>query len=251
MARTSLAFWGLVLAATAIAAPALAADLPQPPPAPQAPAVYIPPPPPVYNWGGIYFGLNGGYGFGDSKWTPPAGTGTGDFNVDGGLVGGTLGANFQSGEWVFGIEADLDWADIKGSVSSTTLCPPVGPTSCTFQTENDWLGTVRGRFGYAFDRVLVYGTAGGAFGNIKPQLTVTPILGSSNSTEFGWTAGAGVEFALALNWTARIEYLFVDLSNGSFTCGLAQCPTAAMTVPVSFDASLVRVGVDYKFGGGY
>jgi outer membrane immunogenic protein len=251
MARISSACWGFIVAATAIATPALAADLPQPPPPlPQAPAAYIPPPPPVYNWGGIYFGLNGGYGFGNSEWSPASGTGTGNFNVSGGLVGGTLGANFQSGEFVFGVEGDLDWTDIKGNVSSTTICPSGGTTSCTFQTENDWLATLRGRFGYAFDRVLVYGTAGGAFGNIKPQLSVPPIVGSSNSTEFGWTAGAGLEFALALNWTARIEYLFVDLSKGSFSCGLAQC-TSVTTVPVSFDASLVRIGLDYKFGGGF
>ena len=246
MARVSSAFWGLLLAAMAIASPALAADLPQPlPPAPQAPVAYIPPPPPVYNWGGIYFGLNGGYSFGSSNWSSSGASGTGNFNLSGGLVGGTLGANFQSGEFVFGIEGDLDWTDIKGSVSSTTICPFGG--SCTFQTENDWLGTVRGRFGYAFDRVLVYGTAGGAFGNIKPQLT-NALVGSSTSTEFGWTAGAGVEFALPANFTARIEYLFVDLSKGSFACTAAQCMTA-VSVPVSFDASMVRVGLDYKFGG--
>jgi outer membrane immunogenic protein len=242
MAYDSLTRVMLVLAATAAAGPVLAADLraPMPPPAPQAPAAYIPAPA-VYNWGGIYFGLNGGYGFGDSAWTPAGTAGTGDFSTNGGLFGATLGANFQTGVLVFGIDTDLDWSGIKGNISCFA-----GAAACNFQTENDWLGTVRGRVGYAFNRVLVYGTAGGAFGNIKPQLT-DPLVGSSNNTEFGWAAGAGIEFALPANITARIEYLFVDLANGSFACGAAQC-APAMTIPVSFDASLVRAGLDYKFG---
>ncbi len=244
--RNSLARVMLVLAATAAAGSAFAADLPpMPPPEAKAPVTYIPPPQ-QYNWAGVYFGLNGGYDFGDSQWNPPGLASSGNFNVSGGLVGSTLGANFQSGALVFGVEADLDWTDIKGNVSSATC--PGGGASCTFQTENDWLGTVRGRVGYAFDRVLVYGTAGGAFGNIKPQLTTAPLVGSTNSTEFGWAAGAGVEVALLANFTARIEYLFVDLSNGSFSCTASQCGTAA-SIPVSFDASLVRAGLDYKFGG--
>jgi outer membrane immunogenic protein len=227
----------------AIAGPALAADLPPAPlPPPQAPAAYVPVVAPVYNWGGIYFGLNGGYGFGSSAWSPAGTTGTGNFDVNGGLVGSTLGVNFQTGAFVFGIEGDIDWSDIKGSTSNTTTC---GGDTCTFQTENDWLGTVRGRVGYAFDRVLVYGTGGGAFGNIKPTLTDTTAgtVTSTSSTEFGWTAGAGVEVAITAHFTAKAEYLFVDLSKGSFTC--ATCGA----VPVSFDANLFRVGLNYKFGG--
>ncbi len=245
--RKSLSRVMFVLAAITAAGSACAADLPSmSPPVAKAPASYIPAPPPVYNWGGIYFGLNGGYAFGDSEWSPPGFTGTGNFDVNGGLFGATLGANYQTGAFVFGVEGDIDWTDIKGNVASTAC--PGGFASCTFQTENDWLGTVRGRLGYAFDRVLVYATGGGAFGNIKPQLTTAALAGSTNSTEFGWAAGAGVEVALPANFTARVEYLFVDLSNGTFACTAAQCGTAT-SVPVSFDASLVRAGVDYKFGG--
>jgi outer membrane immunogenic protein len=225
-------------------APALAADLPAPPPPPQAPAAYVPVAAPVYNWGGIYVGINGGYGFGDSAWSPAGTVGTGNFDVNGPLVGGTIGANFQSGQFVFGVEGDIDWSDIKGSTTNITTC---GGDTCTFQTQNDWLGTVRGRVGYAFDRMLVYATAGGAFGDIKANLTnvTTSATASATSTEFGWTAGGGVEYGITQNITARVEYLFVDLSNGSLTC--ATCGTAA--VPVSFDASLVRAGINFKFGG--
>jgi outer membrane immunogenic protein len=219
----------------AAAGQALAADLPQaapPPLPPQAPAAYVPMVAPVYNWGGIYFGLNGGYGFGNSEWTnspfPPGNSGT--FEVTGFLVGPTLGANFQSDAWVFGIEGDIDasWLDGK---ENNTFCV------VTCETKNTWLGTFRGRVGYAADRVLFYGTAGGAFGDIQSGSDG----GFDKSTELGWTAGAGAEAAFTDNWTARIEYLFVDLENGSCSVNCVAGTT------VKFDANLIRLGVDYKF----
>lgn len=235
--------------ALAVASPALAADLP-PASAPRAPAAYVPAVAPIYNWNGIYVGINGGYGFGNSNWnadpTIPF-PGTGDFNISGGLVGGTIGANFQTGPFVFGIEADGDWSDIKGNVSGTPATCGAGFT-CSFQTSNEWMATIRGRIGYAFSRVLVYGTGGGAAGDVKAQLTTTAAGGSlsTDTTEFGWAAGAGIEVAVTDNLTAKVEYLFVDLSNGSLSCSVATCGVAT-NVPVSFDASLVRGGLNYKF----
>jgi outer membrane immunogenic protein len=225
--------------------PALAADLPAVAP-PQAPAVYAPPVAPVYNWGGLYIGINGGYGFGNSDWnaTPGFGggaTGTGNFDIDGELAGGTIGANFQSGQIVFGVEADGDWTNITGSSSSGDC------TGATCQTSNDWLTTFRGRLGYAFDRVLVYGTGGGAVGDVKSSLSVPGFTGvSSSSTEFGWTAGAGVEVGITENITAKVEYLYMDLSNGTLACPAGTCG-AALSIPVQFDASLVRAGLNFKF----
>ncbi len=222
--------------------PALAADLPAAPP-PQAPARYVPAVAPVYNWSGIYVGINGGYAFGNSNWNSTSGfsPGTGNFKIKGGLVGGTLGVNFQSGSFVYGIEGDGDWTNIKGNTSGGA-CAGAG-LFC--QTSNDWLATFRGRLGYAFDRVLVYGTAGGAVGDVKGTFT-SPILSlSTDSTQFGWTAGGGVEFAITDNVTAKAEYLFVDLSNGSLNCTVAVCGTAS--VPVQFDASIVRAGLNFKF----
>jgi outer membrane immunogenic protein len=240
----------------------LAADLPpanMPPPVPmpppaRAPATYVPSNvPALYNWGGLYFGINGGYGFGSgsfggSKWTFPAGTTlipgctagctTGAFGTQGGVVGSTFGANYQAGPMVFGFEADIDWSNIYGSNSSTAaVCP-----SC--KTTNDWLGTARLRVGFAADRVLLFATGGGAFGDIKPSLPTSLGGGSNDSTEFGWAAGAGIEAALAENWTSKIEYLYVDLSNGSCTTACSAPPAAA----VSFSTSLVRGGINYKFG---
>jgi outer membrane immunogenic protein len=215
----------------------LAADLPprMPPPPPRAPA-YVPIAPPMYNWGGIYIGLNGGYGFGNTNWSG-AGSSTGNFNIQGPLAGGTLGANFQTGQFVFGIEGDGDWSNIKGSESaSNAVCP-----GC--QTANTWLATLRARAGVAWDRVLLYGTAGGAAGSINA--TGAGITSTSNS-EFGWTAGGGLEYGITDNVTAKIEYLYVNLQNGSFSCP-ATCTGGPFTGSVSFDTSLVRAGLNFKF----
>jgi len=216
--------------AFAAAGHALAADLPQPGPPPQAPVAYIPTVAPVYNWGGIYFGVNGGYGFGKSKQTSTLGT-TGTFNTTGFLVGPTLGANFQTDAFVFGIEGDFDASWMQGT-SGPAVC--LGTVQC--ETKNTWLGTLRARVGYAADRVLFYGTAGGAFGNIEQGVKGGSLASSSKA---GWTAGAGVEVAFADNWTARVEYLFVALQNASFS--------APPATTVTFNANIVRLGVDYKF----
>jgi outer membrane immunogenic protein len=228
MKRISIAVVVLVVAVSR----ALAADLPQapPPPPPEAPAAYIPATVPVYNWGGIYFGLNGGYGFGNSDWTGGA-VSSGDFSTSGFLVGGTVGVNFQMDQFVLGAETDLDYAPISGDGPST-FCQ-----NC--QTSSTWLGTTRVRAGFAADRVLFYGTAGAAYGNVQASAFDT----TNTSTEIGWTAGAGVEAAFTDNWTARIEYLFVDLRSGSCTSACGSPPTQS----VSFDENLIRAGVDFKF----
>ena len=145
-------------------------------PAKAAPAYVVPP---LYNWTGFYVGINGGYGWGTSSFSAPFTTGS--FDTSGGLVGGTLGYNWQSGQVVFGLEGDLDWTSIRGS-------SPCGASSC--ETRNDWLGTVRGRLGYAFDRFMPYVTGGAAFGNIKTSIAG---FGSSSDTNIGWTLGAGIE----------------------------------------------------------
>ena len=236
----------LLLAATGST---LAADLPPampPPPPPRAPAAYVPVIPVQYNWGGVYIGLNGGYGFGssDEQWTALGFLNdSGNFNIQGGLVGGTLGANFQAGQFVLGIEGDGDWTNIKGSTSSTNI-------SCALcQTSNSWLATLRGRAGVAWDRVLIFATAGGAAGNINSSIpAAAPYLaGSSSSTEFGWTVGAGLEFGITDNLTAKIEYLYIELQDSSFSCTAALCGATVTSVPFSFQTSVARAGLNLKF----
>jgi outer membrane immunogenic protein len=217
---------------------ALAADLP-------TKTIPAPLPAIVYNWTGLYVGINGGFGTGKSNWSDgPVGT-TGGFNTSGFLVGGTLGANYQTGNYVVGIEGDGDWTNLQGNSGSTcgdiaaVVAPPV---SC--QTQSHWLATVRGRVGYAFDRFLIYGTAGAAFGNVQTGLN--PPSTFDSSTEAGWAVGAGFEVAFAPNWTAKAEYLFVDLPNASCTT-VGNCGGAAGSI-VSFNENIIRAGINFKFG---
>ena len=208
------------VALSAMAGLAAAADLP-PGPYYNAP-VYAPP---LYNWTGFYVGLNGGGAIGRSNWDTAGG-----FDISGGLVGGTVGYNYQYSYAVFSVEGDLDWADINGSTANGC------PAGC--RTSDSWLSTVRGRIGYAGDRVMPYITGGGAFGNF----TASTAGLSNTTTNAGWTVGAGIEFVITGHWTAKAEYLYVDL--GKFNCAL-NCGAASDNV--SFNANIVRAGVNYRF----
>jgi len=213
------------VSALAFAGAAAAADLPPRYPAPpinKAPIFN-----PVYNWTGFYLGINGGGGWGHSTWDS-----TGGFDLSGGLVGGTAGYNWQTGAWVFGLEGDVDWTNIKGN---TTVACPLG---C--QTSNSWISTVRGRVGYAFDRFLPYITGGLALGNIR---TGQPGFTGNTESNAGWTVGAGLEFAVMGNWTAKAEYLYVDL--GTNHCGIA-CGNAVVD-DASFTTHILRGGLNYRF----
>lgn len=215
------------MAAVALAAvaPAQAADLSVAPyyKAPPASAA-------ATNWTGFYLGVNGGGDWGRSRWD------TADkFNLSGGLAGGTIGYNFQTGNVMFGVEGDADWSNLSGSTN--TLCPP----GCT--TSNSWLSTVRGRLGYSFDSFLPYVTGGLAVGDIKAG---TPGFPGASQTNAGWTVGGGAELALTKNWSVKAEYLHVDL--GKFNCGF-NC-SAAPTDNVSLQTNVLRAGVNYRFGWG-
>jgi len=149
------------------------------------------------------------------------------------VIGGTAGYNYQFGQVVAGIEGDVDWSGINGTTNN------FGTFGC--KTSNNWLATVRGRLGYAADRFMPFVTGGGAFGDIRAS---SPGLPDTSSDKAGWTIGAGLEAALARNWTAKVEYLYVDL--GSFNCGL-NCGAGFVTDNVSFHTNLLRAGVNYKF----
>jgi outer membrane immunogenic protein len=197
-----------------------------------APAA-LPPLPAAYNWTGFYLGINAGGAFGTSRWTAP-GADTGNFDINGAMVGGTIGYNVQAGPAVWGLEADANYTDISGSTNVNC----VGP--CT--TSNEFLATVRGRFGYAFyDRVLPYVTGGLAVGDINAEVGGL----NASTTKAGFTVGGGIEFALAGGWTAKAEYLYVDL--GNFNCGAA-CGLAG--TEVKFNENVVRGGINYRFDWG-
>ena len=206
----------------ALASAAKAADLPPRYQGTRAP-VYSP----LYSWSGFYLGFNGGGAFGSSSWDS-----TGGFDVSGGLLGLTAGYNWQAGTFVFGLEGDVDWTNIKGTTFA--FCAP----GC--ETSNSWLATVRGRVGYTIDRFLPYVTGGFALGDIRAH---TPGFAGKDETNVGWTVGAGLEVALFGTWTAKGEYLFVDL--GDINCGLA---CGALTNDhASFSTHILRGGLNYRF----
>ena len=207
------------------AAPAPTYNAPVYKAAPKSPGYYRPA---FYSWTGFYVGLNAGYGFGDSDWTSPSSSNS----PEGALVGGTVGYNFQTGRWVWGVEADIAWSDMNDDA-------PCGAGTCT--TENDWLGTVRGRIGYAgWNRWLPYITGGLAIGEVEANNSA---LSSVSDTRVGWTIGGGVEYALRTRWTVKLEYLYVDL--GELDCSTT-CGTTASS-DVSFTANVVRAGLNYRF----
>lgn len=179
-----------------------------------------------YNWTGFYVGAVGGYGWGRSVWDPAGVT----VHPRGWHLGGTLGYNFQLGPAVFGLETDLAWANATGS--ETVL-------GTTLTTRNNWFGTTRGRVGYAFDRFMPYLTGGLAYGGVKAE--VEPFGLSDRKTKLGWTLGAGLEYGFMGNWTAKAEYLYVDLGHIN--------PGFAPGVRVDYNQHTVRVGLNYRFGG--
>ncbi|MDF2114773.1 porin family protein [Roseiarcaceae bacterium H3SJ34-1] len=246
---------------------ALAADLPSRGVAP-AP-VYAAP---IFTWSGFYVGLNAGYGFGGNKSITVGGSplitasqlaGTVPFALskerDGFIGGGQIGYNIQSGAVVYGVEADFQGADIKSSASH---CDPVGGCAnvmTTATTKLDWFGTLRGRIGFAaFDRTLLYVTGGLAVGSSKLSANINEFAlagrqfnaSSSSSTRAGYTVGAGAEYAFSQNWSAKIEYLYYDLGSRS-AVGLQTNPVGPefATYRTKTDGHIVRVGLNYRFGG--
>ncbi|WP_024514085.1 outer membrane protein [Bradyrhizobium sp. Tv2a-2] len=168
----------------------------------------------AFSWAGPYLGGNLGYDWGtvSNNVTKPSG-------ISGGIGGGY---NFQNGgPWVFGVEGDLE---LTGA--NDTFAP--------WKFSNPWFGTVRGRVGYAFNNILFYGTGGLAFGELRAET-----FGLSQShTSAGWTLGAGAEFGLAQSWTAKIEYLYVDLSESQF---------AITGISNGYSFGVIRAGVNYHF----
>jgi outer membrane immunogenic protein len=234
----------VVIALLASVSRVMAADMPVPQAAPVPPPTYFPA---YYNWTGVYLGANGGYGFGQSRWSV-AGVSSGNFSTNGFLAGGTLGVNYQTGPYLVGFESDIDWSNVQGNTSAATCAALGAAAGATCQTKSTWLGTARARVGYAFDRLLVFGSGGAAFGGLTPSLNPGGVV-FSPTPQLGWTAGAGVEYAFTDAISAKVEYLFVNL-------GTVACPVNATLTgcgpftshSFSFSENLVRAGVNYRFG---
>jgi outer membrane immunogenic protein len=228
---------------------ARAADVPLPGPAPIPPTSYYPtsyyPVSPPVNWGGVYIGLNGGYGIGSSNWSDSTGS-TGTFGANGGLFGATLGINYAGfGDWVLlGFEGDFDWSGASGSAG----CSALGGTflvNATCQTRIDWISTFRFRAGYTWSHFLFYGTAGGAVGDFRLSST-NPTFTHNPTSPLGFAAGAGVEYLFTDAISAKLEYLYVNLGNVGCPSGTL-CSADATNGQISFTENLIRAGVNYKF----
>ena len=256
------------LAAVATAGAASAADLPR-----RAAPPMLPPAIPVFTWTGAYFGINAGYISSDRNFVntvavAPVGAAaialgqiptSRNLNTDGFTGGGQVGYNYQIGNFVLGIEADAAYTDMDRTVG---FAGTGGFTTLHRQTL-DYLGTVRGRVGLAFDRVLVYGTGGFAYGDVSYRTsTFAPggalvVGGSRSDFETGWVAGGGIEYAMPtdswLNFfrssavTVKAEGLYYDLGRRTIPVGSAALGTV-LASRYETNGFIARVGLNYKFG---
>lgn len=203
----------------------------------------------IYNWTGLYIGIEGGGSWGSSKHVDQF-TGLDDapwFDVNGGLVGGTAGFNWQTGGFVVGVEGDWSWADQKGSSPDTG---PAGEPNLTSFTNEKWLATARGRLGYAVNNVLIYATGGYAAAGVDVGIkeTATGVVDDQTSqTRSGWTAGGGIEWGFAPNWSAKVEYLYVSLQDTGFVATNLGSGFNRSSVPLN--DNIVRAGINLHFGG--
>ena len=201
--------FGAGLAVAIATVSAQAADLPRGQYRPYAP----PPAMAVYSWMGPYIGANLGYQWGETTNNPTEPSG-----IAGGLQ---AGYNFQTGQFVFGGEAD-----IQLSGAEDTFAP--------WKFSNPWFGTVRGRAGVALNNILFYATGGLAYGNLRGEVGGL----SENRTALGWTVGLGMEVGLTQNWSAKVEYLYLDLTDRGYT---------VTGTDNGLESNLLRFGVNYRF----
>jgi outer membrane immunogenic protein len=242
----------LFAAAIALAASsAQAADLARP---------YVKAPPPavaaIYDWSGFYIGANGGYATSRNCWNFQSFAGAaftageGCHDADGGVVGGQVGYRWQAGTWVFGLEAQGDWADLRGSrVSSPAFV--IVPGDLTINSKLQAFGLFTGQIGYAWNNVLLYAKGGAAVVDNRFSHTFTAtnvLINSSNHTRWGATVGAGIEFGFAPNWSMGVEYnhIFLDRETFSFT---AAPLGVATTNSIRQDVDMITARINYRFGG--
>jgi outer membrane immunogenic protein len=237
------------------ALPASAADLHRPPPAvPPAPAPIVAA---IYTWTGFYIGGHIGWGSAELETTlvDPffpfvAGTRFGGEGADGFLGGVQAGFNWQAGAWVFGVEAQASWADITRE-GTITAVGPGGSNTLVHSTSIDVLGSLAARLGVAFNNALIYAKGGAAFLDWSSSVAFAgpnvPAVGSVSfgDTKWGWMVGAGVEWGFITNWSAKIEYNFMNfgLNQESFALG-----GVSSRFDHDLDVHVVKLGMNHRFG---
>jgi outer membrane immunogenic protein len=245
-----LASVGLI--ALGMATPASAADM----------AVKAPPPPPVvvpiYNWSGFYIGANGGGAWSNQCINVTAVNGISDVfaegcrSASGGVAGGQIGYRWETASsWVFGLEAQGDWANVR--TSRTSLLLPLD----TWRSQINGLGLFTGQVGYAWNASLLYVKGGAAVAGQQFTLfnTATGIgLAQTDRTRWGGTVGVGWEYGFAPNWSAGIEYDYlwrVSDGNTFLTPGLVTpVGISSITANTRSDVNMITARINYRFGWG-
>lgn len=227
---------GAAIGALIVGSAAFAADL-----AASAPVYKATPMPPAFSWAGFYLGVEGGGAWGHSRHRSDVGDITSSFNLSGGLVGGTYGTNWQFGSWVLGMESDYSWSGLKGSAVEMPI------PSNTATTKQIWVGFDRGRIGYAWDRWLVFAAGGLAESTIEADTTGPAGTLSQSKFRLGWTAGGGVEWAFAPQWSAKLEYLHADFASHTSYLNPAPAGFTNRANGLTLNEDLVRVGVNYHY----
>jgi outer membrane immunogenic protein len=239
----------LAVLASVIGASAFAADLrPYPPPAQMTPR-------PVFDWTGFYIGANagGGIGTGRSDFDVGGGPGFAPFtnSMSGALGGVQAGYNRQFGSFVYGLETDFQFANIRGDIDAPT-CPAAVcgiDLSAHYDQKIPWFGTVRGRVGYAAAGWLLYVTGGYAYARLETNAVASAggvSAGfSATETRGGWTIGGGAEVALNAHWSAKVEYLYLDFGTTHTAIPFSGLPT--VTDNAKLNSNVIRAGVNYRF----
>jgi len=231
---------------------ASAADFPVAPPMKAAL-----PAPILFSWTGCYVGVEGGGAWGQGEQITNSGpnsgqTITGGLSIKGGIAGGTVGCNIQMSNFVVSGEADFSWTNKRGSVND--LLP--FNTAAVSETREKWLDTFRGRFGYAIDRFMIYGTAGVAYAGSEVRVTTPALVTFVDSrARTGWTAGLGGEFAVwtggAFDVTLKAEYLHVGFETHQyFNPSIPLGTFTIVTRDTKLTDDIVRAGVNVKFNWG-
>jgi outer membrane immunogenic protein len=254
MKKILLGVVGLI--ALGAAAPAVAADLPARPYIAKAPAMIAA----VYDWSGFYVGLNGGGGSGHKCWDVNNTLGIpvvpsfreGCHNATGGMAGGQIGFRWQSGNWVFGVEGQGDWANFKGNNASIPVAALLRTPLLSNQTKIDAIGLFTGQVGYAWDNVLWYVKGGAALTDDRYTGFVTGTnigLDTATETRWGGAVGTGVEVGFAPNWSVGVEYdhLFMGSRNLNFTT--VGTGTFTRNDRITQDVDIGTVRVNYRWGG--
>ncbi len=209
----------------------------------------------AYDWTGFYVGGHAGWAWARTDWFDPiAGVEAVSISSDGFIGGGQAGFNWQAGPWLLGIEGDASWSHLQKGIIAILI--GFAPQQTRLGTTVENLGSVAGRFGYAWGQWLAYGRAGAAWAHDLHRIfnAATPaevLIASATETRLGWTIGGGLEYGLAPNWSVKVEYDFMDLGSEriSFFTGAAAGLPPVLPLDVKQNIHLVKLGVNYRFGG--